>query len=114
MTAAADGYYRSGHAPPRTNGAGDTACGAAAPPPWLFAGMIARSEVMQRVFDHVRRLAAGTTPVLVVGETGTGKELVAHAIHEYGPRRIRTAASASAWARSGRSSGRLSSSSSAI
>jgi two-component system NtrC family response regulator len=49
--------------------------------------MIARSEVMHRVFDHVRRLAAGTTPVLVVGETGTGKELVAHAIHECGPRR---------------------------
>jgi DNA-binding NtrC family response regulator len=91
VTAAADGYYRTLHAPPRPNGAANAAgvlsTEPGAPTPWLFAGMIGRSEMMQRVFDHVRRLAASATPVLVVGETGTGKELVAHAIHACGPRR---------------------------
>jgi DNA-binding NtrC family response regulator len=44
-------------------------------------GMIAHCEPMLEVLDRVRRVAASDTTVLIVGETGTGKELVARAIH---------------------------------
>jgi DNA-binding NtrC family response regulator len=44
-------------------------------------GMIAHCEPMLEVLDRVRRVAVSDTTVLIVGETGTGKELVARAIH---------------------------------
>jgi two-component system, NtrC family, response regulator HydG len=52
-----------------------------------FYGMIGRSAVMQGLFDTIRRFAPHVRTVLVSGETGTGKELVARALHELGPRR---------------------------
>jgi DNA-binding NtrC family response regulator len=54
-----------------------------------FHGMIGRSPVMQELFDSVRRLAPHARTVLVDGETGTGKELVAKALHKLGPRQNR-------------------------
>jgi DNA-binding NtrC family response regulator len=54
-----------------------------------FHGMIGRSAVMQQLFDSLRRLAPHVRTVLVTGETGTGKELVARALHELGPGRAR-------------------------
>jgi DNA-binding NtrC family response regulator len=51
-----------------------------------FAGMIGRSEAMQEVFRLVERAAASQASVLVRGASGTGKELVARALHELGPR----------------------------
>jgi transcriptional regulator with AAA-type ATPase domain len=39
------------------------------------------SEAMRRVRDQIRRLASTDTPTLIYGETGTGKELVAAALH---------------------------------
>ena len=51
-----------------------------------FHGMIGRSAVMQEQFDSIRRLAPHVRTVLVTGETGTGKELVARALHDLGPR----------------------------
>ena len=54
-----------------------------------FHGMIGRSPVMQELFDSIRRLAPHVRTVLITGETGTGKELVARAFHKIGPRRDR-------------------------
>lgn len=48
--------------------------------------MIGTSEAMQRVYRMVRLVAARSTTVLVVGATGTGKELVARALHSLSPR----------------------------
>jgi len=45
-------------------------------------GMIGRSPVMQELFDRIRRLAPHIRTALVTGETGTGKELVARALHK--------------------------------
>jgi two-component system nitrogen regulation response regulator GlnG len=42
---------------------------------------------MRRLADQVRRLAMHALPVLISGESGSGKELVARAIHQQGPRR---------------------------
>jgi two-component system response regulator HydG len=51
--------------------------------------MIGRSPVMQELFAMVRRVAPHARTALVTGETGTGKEGLAHAIHDLGPRRAR-------------------------
>jgi DNA-binding NtrC family response regulator len=91
VTAAADGYYRGPRrVPPPAGGNGsaaDVEPRLRAPVPWTFENMVGRSEAMQRVFEHIRRLAAGNASVLIAGETGTGKELVARAIHNRSPRR---------------------------
>jgi DNA-binding NtrC family response regulator len=47
------------------------------------------SQVIRDLMEEVRRLAASNIPVLITGETGTGKELVARAIHEQSPRASR-------------------------
>ncbi|HET7224826.1 MAG TPA: PEP-CTERM-box response regulator transcription factor [Candidatus Eisenbacteria bacterium] len=49
--------------------------------------LVGESEPMRRVFALIQRVAATDANVLVVGENGTGKELVAHAIHEASARR---------------------------
>ncbi|HVZ89735.1 MAG TPA: sigma-54 dependent transcriptional regulator [Polyangia bacterium] len=49
--------------------------------------LVGRSAGMRAVNELIRRVAATATPVLVLGETGTGKELVARDIHAEGPRR---------------------------
>jgi formate hydrogenlyase transcriptional activator len=46
-------------------------------------------EGLRQVIERVSLVAAGNTSVLITGETGTGKELVARAIHERSPRRER-------------------------
>lgn len=54
-----------------------------------FGDFVGGSAAMQRVFQQVGQVAALDTTVLVTGETGTGKELVARALHEHSPRRQR-------------------------
>jgi DNA-binding NtrC family response regulator len=43
---------------------------------------LVRARAMRELFDTVDRLARSTIPVLIIGETGTGKELVARALHD--------------------------------
>ncbi len=50
---------------------------------YASAGMVGRSVVMQEVYDVIRRVAPTPASVLIEGETGTGKELVARAIHTF-------------------------------
>jgi DNA-binding NtrC family response regulator len=52
-------------------------------------GMIGRSEAMQRVYRMAGLVAPRSTTVLIVGPTGSGKELVARALHELSPRAAR-------------------------
>lgn len=50
-----------------------------------FEGIVARSPIMLDVFATVRRVARHFRTVLITGATGTGKELVAHALHRLSP-----------------------------
>jgi len=50
-------------------------------------GMVGASAPMLEVFERIRRVAATDATVLIFGDSGTGKELVARAIHEGGTRR---------------------------
>jgi PAS domain S-box-containing protein len=49
--------------------------------------MVSRSPAMRRLFDVLPQVAASGSTVLIQGETGTGKELLARAIHSHSPRR---------------------------
>jgi DNA-binding NtrC family response regulator len=51
-----------------------------------FAEFVGRSAPMREVYERIREAATGRMPVLLLGETGTGKELAARAIHSVGPR----------------------------
>lgn len=52
-----------------------------------FESIIYSSKKMQEVIDRLRRIAATDATVLITGENGTGKEVVAQAIHQNSPRR---------------------------
>src|SRR5690606_39731188 len=59
-------------------------------PPTALArsyGLIGESTAMQRVYQLIGKVLHNPVTVLITGETGTGKELVARAIHDYGSRR---------------------------
>jgi DNA-binding NtrC family response regulator len=56
------------------------------PPVPVCCGMLGRSPAMLELFRVIRAVADGTATILVRGETGTGKELVAGAIHASSPR----------------------------
>lgn len=53
----------------------------------LFPRIIAQSRTMRGVFNHIVKVASTDSTVLILGETGTGKELVASSIHEHSFRR---------------------------
>ena len=53
----------------------------------IFYGMIGRSKAMKNVFERIGKVALTESTVLITGPSGTGKELVAQAIHDISPRR---------------------------
>lgn len=55
-----------------------------------FHGLLGRSRPMQRLFSQIRQVARGSGPVLIAGESGVGKELVARAIHRESERSGKT------------------------
>jgi len=55
-----------------------------------FEEIIGNSQALKRVLQEVETVAATDSTVLIYGETGTGKELIAHAIHNLSRRRERT------------------------
>ena len=54
---------------------------------YRFEGIVGKSRSMRSLFDVLETVAATTSTILITGETGTGKELVARAIHHNSPRR---------------------------
>jgi len=60
--------------------------GAPQVPGLRFRGVVGRNREVLDVLALIPRVAAATVPVLVSGESGSGKELVARALHESGPR----------------------------
>jgi len=52
-----------------------------------YGNLVVESSAMRKLFELVDRIAPGTIAVLLTGETGVGKEVVAAAIHERSPRR---------------------------
>ncbi|MBX3452468.1 MAG: sigma-54-dependent Fis family transcriptional regulator [Planctomycetaceae bacterium] len=52
----------------------------------VLNGMIGQSTAMLDVYRLTRQVAASSATVLLLGETGTGKELIARAVHELSPR----------------------------
>jgi DNA-binding NtrC family response regulator len=55
--------------------------------PWQGPPLVGQSPAISRVRDYVLKVASSECNVLITGETGTGKELVAEAIHRNSPRR---------------------------
>jgi two-component system response regulator AtoC len=54
--------------------------------PFSLSSIVGQSAVMKLVADRIRQVASSRSSVLIVGETGTGKELIAKAIHFCSPR----------------------------
>ncbi|HVO64999.1 MAG TPA: sigma-54 dependent transcriptional regulator [Syntrophales bacterium] len=50
-------------------------------------GIVGSSEPMLKIYDTIKKVAPTLTSVMITGETGTGKELIAYAIHINSPRR---------------------------
>ena len=70
---------------PASDKAGTSAMPSTARPARGFDKLVGMSEAIKAAIDRARRLAGGTLPVLMLGETGVGKEEFARAIHETSP-----------------------------
>src|ERR1035437_6110585 len=55
---------------------------------YRFEGIVGKSRAMARLFQLLETVAATASTILISGETGTGKEVVARAIHQSSPRRL--------------------------
>ena len=53
---------------------------------YRLENLVGKSAVMQTLFDLIRKVACSDVPVLITGESGTGKDLVARALHGLSPR----------------------------
>ena len=71
----------------RRNETASTETGSAGARP---TGIVGNCPAMQTLFNHIERISPTDSTVLVLGETGTGKELVARSIHEHSRRADKT------------------------
>ena len=55
---------------------------------YRFEGVVGKSRAMAHLFQLLETVAATSSTILIIGETGTGKEIVARAIHHNSPRRM--------------------------
>jgi formate hydrogenlyase transcriptional activator len=55
----------------------------------IFEEIVGSSQPLRKVLTAIERVAPANSTVLITGETGTGKELIAHAIHRLSPRSAR-------------------------
>src|SRR6266540_2869252 len=55
---------------------------------YRFEGVVGKSRPMARLFQLLETVAATNSTILITGETGSGKEVVARAIHQHSPRRM--------------------------
>ncbi len=55
---------------------------------YKFGGILGKSRPMQALFQMLETVARASSTILITGETGTGKEVVARAIHHNSPRRL--------------------------
>ncbi|WP_439847923.1 sigma 54-interacting transcriptional regulator, partial [Klebsiella variicola] len=55
----------------------------------FFQAQVVRRKLRQALLDHIQQVAPSEASVLIIGETGTGKELVARHIHNLSARRNR-------------------------
>src|SRR5690606_16285554 len=58
---------------------------------WIYnvEEIVGRSAAVRRILEHLERVSPTDSTVLIRGETGTGKELIARAIHARSPRKNR-------------------------
>jgi PAS domain S-box-containing protein len=54
---------------------------------YWFMGLLGKSVPMQRLYEHIRNAAVSEAPVLITGESGSGKNLVARALHNLSRRK---------------------------
>ncbi len=54
---------------------------------YWFMGLLGKSIPMQRLYEHIRNASQSEAPVLICGESGAGKNLVAHALHKLSRRK---------------------------
>jgi len=54
---------------------------------YWFMGLLGKSIPMQKLYEHIRNAAQSEAPVLILGESGAGKNLVAHALHKLSRRK---------------------------
>ncbi|WP_051242914.1 sigma-54 interaction domain-containing protein [Stappia stellulata] len=76
----ADGSRRAARAPSSAAGSGDGE-------PFRFETFVGGSPRMREVYDQIDRMAPSAAPVFITGESGSGKDLCAAAIHSRSPRR---------------------------
>jgi PAS domain S-box-containing protein len=54
---------------------------------YWFMGLLGKSSSMQRLYEHIRNASGSEAPVLILGESGSGKNLVARALHRLSRRK---------------------------
>lgn len=54
---------------------------------YWFMGLLGKSVPMQRLYEHIRNASQSEAPALICGESGAGKNLVAHALHKLSRRK---------------------------